>query len=312
MHCSFRVTLFRGENVEKLEYQQLFSTGTLALTAKEFGRAAAALESCYAFKTNFRTNYLLFLAMCGQKKFAAAFTLAQEYLREYISDNERFEKLLFAGAQAQKFIEIRKICTAVAPYMSATENKHFFTLLARQEAEFVKQQPVLYHKLKKEVVYCGSFDIFNQRTVWRKSHALPLADYLITVGFLLKDPNVHQLIKVNVLDDLRTLKVADEYELSFLDHKLYKIQPNKLHLFASSKLYQAFETSLLECNQDGLGQKRWEEVRLKLSLLYPFETQLVSFSKSWQRILLYEKEHLTAAEKLWANRLESSLTAWNI
>ncbi|WP_057896583.1 hypothetical protein [Liquorilactobacillus oeni] len=298
--------------MEETDYQRLYNDGIVALSAGKFQQASMSFTTCYSIKANFRTNYLLFLALTGQGQFSDAFLLAQKYLRDYVTDNERFEQLLSTGAQAKKFVEIRKLYLAVSAYMSDKEKRYFLELINQLEREFVSSKPKIYKSLKKKVIYCGACDLFEQRSVLNMAKSLPFADYLEAAVFLLKDPNVHQLIKVNVLDDLRLLKISDNYDFYFLDHNFYQVSPSTLHAFAASKLYNRFENSFLQKGEDGLGKERWAELRLKLSLLYPFEIDLVSFSSRWQHILLYEKEFLSVSDQKWADRLESSIAAWNV
>ena len=80
---------------------ELYFQAEEAYKNKDYTKARKLLEKEYLEKKTFRTNYFLFLVFLKIEDYIAAYETANEYIRQYIIDNEKFKKYqkaaIFAG-----------------------------------------------------------------------------------------------------------------------------------------------------------------------------------------------------------------------
>ncbi|EJE99064.1 hypothetical protein [Liquorilactobacillus mali] len=291
------------------EYEMSFSRGIAFLEDKNYKKAQKLLAECYLEKKNFRTNFFLFQACYGQSDFKEASRLADEYLIEYLSDNKKFESLILAKMMAGDVIGTHKLYLQVKKYMNTAEKNHFFGLIKKEESKIELEK---MQELKKSLLYCGAFSKIRQRKILQKSYNLPLDDFKETAQKLLCDENVHQFVKVSILDDLRQLNDNREAPYLFIDGKLYKIKPSGLHVFEETKLFSSLKQQIISEQNDNNDLLRWNEIKLKLSLLYPFEEKIIGNSQKWKGLLMLENiRNYSIEEQDLARKLEELLVEWS-
>ena len=71
---------------------ELYFQAEEAYKNKDYTKARKLLEKEYLEKKTFRTNYFLFLVFLKIEDYIAAYETANEYIRQYIIDNEKFKK----------------------------------------------------------------------------------------------------------------------------------------------------------------------------------------------------------------------------
>ncbi|MFT8424019.1 MAG: hypothetical protein ABF682_07750 [Liquorilactobacillus sp.] len=291
------------------EYQRAFSKGVEFLENKNYKKAQKLLAECYLEKKNFRTNFFLFQACYGQGDFKEARRLGKEYLTEYLSDNKKLDLLILAGMMAEDVIGTYKLYSHFRKYMNTTEKKHFFELIKDEESKIDVKRTL---ELKKSLLYCGSFPRMRQRRVLQDSYSLPLADFREVAPKILCDKNVHQFIKVSILDDLRQVEDSREAPYLFVDDKLYQIKPSELHVFEETKLFSALKYQIISEQNDNNDLLRWNEIKLKLSLLYPFEEKFIgNFRKVKELLMLENMQNYSDADQNLARKLEKLLVEWS-
>ncbi|MDV7757211.1 hypothetical protein [Liquorilactobacillus mali] len=291
------------------EYEMSFSRGIAFLEDKKYKKAQKLLAECYLEKKNFRTNFFLFQACYGQSDFKEASRLTDEYLIEYLSDNKKFEYLILAKMMAGDVIGTHKLYLQVKKYMNTVEKNHFFGLIKKEESKIELEK---MQELKKSLLYCGAFSKIRQRKILQESYNLPLDVFKETAQKLLCDENVHQFVKVSILDDLRQLNDNREAPYLFIDGKLYKIKPSGLHVFEETKLFSSLKQQVISEQNDNNDLLRWNEIKLKLSLLYPFEEKIIGNSQKWKGLLMLENiRNYSSEEQDLARKLEELLVEWS-
>ncbi|MBZ2404723.1 hypothetical protein [Liquorilactobacillus hordei] len=291
------------------EYQMIFFDGVESLENKNYKKAQMLFAECYLKRKNFRTNFFLFQACYGQNDFKEASRLAGEYLIEYLTDNKKFELLIRARMMAEDVIGMYKLYLQVSSYMNANEKKYFFDLIKKEEDKIDEKKS---REIKKALIYCGLFSGRHQRKALQDSYSLPLDDFKEAAPKILCDENVHQLIKVSILDDLRQLQDKREEKFLFIDGKTYSIRPVELHIFEETNLFSDLKQQVISEQNDNNDLLRWNEIKLKLSLLYPFEERIIDNSKKWKELLMLENIHsYENEEQKLALKLEKVLVEWS-
>lgn len=292
------------------DYQIFFSEGMNCLEKKNYRKAQDLFSECYLEKKNFRTNYFLFEACYRQKDFKEACRLAQEYLVEYIKDNEKLKSLLVATVKSKNGIGAHKLYLNIKNYMTVNEKKFFLDIIVNEENKISKLDS---ENLAKKLKYCGLQETYLQKKILQESYGLPLKIFKQVARKILSDENVHQFIRISILDDLRELE--DEQEINYLsiDNQITKLIPAKLHEFEQTSVYAALKHEILSRQNDDGNLLIWNEVKLKLRLLYPFEELIISDVRNWRKIFLLDNfEGTLPKDQVLAKSLEDIMVSWNI
>jgi hypothetical protein len=277
---------------------------------QEFSAAAVILTTCYQLRKNFKTNYLLFWCLLKLKNYQAAVETATDFLASYIENDDYLMNLFSAMGQAAMFIKMRELYLYLNDYMDAAEKKFFKAQIIQTEKK-VDQQ--FCRQIQRKVASMAFSPTAQQKKLVQELYKLPLTEFCSLARDLLLQPAVHPLIKNDILDNLRRLKIQKQIQIFFLDGKVYALIPQKLHDFQSSKIKIKFEKFFANASDQVLGTAQANEVFLKLQLLYPFENKIVDQVASWLPVLIGAKAELLNAKQLkWHQLLERWLQQWQV
>lgn len=276
----------------------------------EFYQANKLLKKCYRQKKNFRINYLLFSNFLALKDYSMAVATAEEYLTAYVADNDYLKQLFLAMGKAALFLKMRKLFIYFEQYMNQSEKSVFRRMIDQAEKQANQQFTSLCQSQSKKISF---WPVPAQRQLVEKILHLPLADFLVLSKRIMAMRTVHPLVKSELLDNLRALKIQTKYNLSFLNGKNIMVIPSELHDFKNSKLRKQFAVYFSHFSDQQLANLQKKEVFLKLQLLYPFEDRIVKFDHNWLAIFLGKKDELAEKDqKDWCLLLETYLSEWNI
>ena len=280
------------------------------MSEQNFSAAAAILTACYQAKKNFKTNYLLFCCLLNLKRYQAAVETATDFLADYIENDDYLINLFSAMGQAAMFIKMRELYLYLNDYMNAAEKKFFKEQIIQAER---KADRKFCHQIQKKIASMAFFPAAQQKKLIQELYKLPLAEFFSSAQELLLQPVVHPLIKNDILDNMRRLKLQKQIQLFFLDGQVYSLIPQKLHDFQSSAIKIKFDNFFANAADQVLSQAQANEVSLKLQLLYPFENQIIDQVTDWLPVLLGKKTDLLNAKQLkWHAILERWLQQWQV
>ncbi|WP_281166149.1 hypothetical protein [Liquorilactobacillus sicerae] len=279
-------------------------------TQGKFQLANGLLKNCYQQKKSFRINYLLFSNFLALKDYSLAVATAEEYLTAYIADDDYLEQLFWAMGKAALFLKMRKLFIYFKQYMNQDEKNKFRRMIDQAENQADQQFISLCQSESKKISFCP---VPAQRRLAEKMLHLPLVDFLALSKEVIAMRTVHPLLKSELLDNLRALKIQTKYGLSFLNGENITVIPSNLHDFKSSKLRKKFAVYFSHFSDQQLAALQKREVFLKLQLLYPFEDRMAKFNRTWLAILLGEKDELVGKEQRdLCLLLETYLSEWDI
>lgn len=291
---------------------ELYFQAEEAYKNKDYMKARKLLEKEYLEKKTFRTNYFLFLVFLKIEDYIAAYETANEYIRQYIIDNEKFKKYQKAAIFAGMNVKLQELSNNIFEYTTESEQKEFDKNQQTLLTDYLNKNSKL--ELMKQLSYLGIFPLFQQRKILKDAYGLSVDDFFINTKKILIDSNIHPLLKSNILDDYRKLNLEETVQytdykntVKILDvRKLKEIEEYKIY----KKIYKEFKQLPMNDFEKDL---KWKEIVLKLMVLYPFNDIEQDLEQNLIYILLCNDEFkvLNEQELAFSKKLEDYIEQWN-
>lgn len=291
---------------------ELYFQAEEAYKNKDYTKARKLLEKEYLEKKTFRTNYFLFLVFLKIEDYIAAYETANEYIRQYIIDNEKFKKYQKAAIFAGMNVKLQELSNNIFEYTTESEQKEFDKNQQKLLTDYLNKNSKL--ELMKQLSYLGIFPLFQQRKILKDAYGLSVDDFFINTKKILIDSNIHPLLKSNILDDYRKLNLEETVQytdyknaVKILDvRKLKEIEEYKIY----KKIYKEFKQLPIDDFEKDL---KWKEIVLKLMVLYPFNDIEQNLEQNLIYILLCNDEFkvLNEQELAFSKKLEDYIEQWN-
>lgn len=291
---------------------ELYFQAEEAYKNEDYTKARKLLEKEYLEKKTFRTNYFLFLVFLKIEDYIAAYETANEYIRQYIIDNEKFKKYQKAAIFAGMNVKLQELSNNIFEYTTESEQKEFDKNQQILLTDYLNKNSKL--ELMKQLSYLGVFPLFQQRKILKDAYGLSVDDFFINTKKILIDSNIHPLLKSNILDDYRKLNLEETVQytdykntVKILDvRKLKEIEEYKIY----KKIYKEFKQLPMNDFEKDL---KWKEIVLKLMVLYPFNDIEQDLEQNLIYILLCNDEFkvLNEQELAFSKKLEDYIEQWN-
>ena len=291
---------------------ELYFQAEEAYKNKDYTKVRKLLEKEYLKKKTFRTNYFLFLVFLKIEDYIAAYETANEYIRQYIIDNEKFKKYQKAAIFAGMNVKLQELSNNIFEYTTESEQKEFDKNQQTLLTDYLNKNSKL--ELMKQLSYLGVFPLFQQRKILKDAYGLSVDDFFINTKKILIDSNIHPLLKSNILDDYRKLNLEETVQytdykntVKILDvRKLKEIEEYKIY----KKIYKEFKQLPMNDFEKDL---KWKEIVLKLMVLYPFNDIEQNLEQNLIYILLCNDEFkvLNEQELAFSKKLEDYIEQWN-
>lgn len=291
---------------------ELYFQAEEAYKNKDYTKARKLLEKEYLEKKTFRTNYFLFLVFLKIEDYIAAYETANEYIRQYIIDNEKFKKYQKAAIFAGMNVKLQELSNNIFEYTTESEQKEFDKNQQKLLTDYLNKNSKL--ELMKQLSYLGVFPLFQQRKILKDAYGLSVDDFFINTKKILIDSNIHPLLKSNILDDYRKLNLEETVQytdykntVKILDvRKLKEIEEYKIY----KKIYKEFKQLPMNDFEKDL---KWKEIVLKLMVLYPFNDIEQNLEQNLIYILLCNDEFKVLNEQklAFSKKLEDYIEQWN-
>ncbi len=294
-----------------MEQEKLYEAGCAALEKSDFSQAKELLLQAYQAKKTFKVNYLLFTALKELRDHQMASLLAEDYLLDYLRDDQKLTEYVTEMIYAGKVRKIEMTLNLMSGFMSAKEKDNFMRLFDQTLATVRTQTDV--NTLTKKLKHLGALDILEQRQVFEASVSLTIAEFVESVSADLVDEDVHPLVRAAILDELRYLGSEKTVTYLLFTGEKQDFVPGDLKELDDYMMYQRL-VALLEADLEYAADQKTQilaELKLKLQLLYPKLTAPFTDPEKLYAVLL-GKSDLEAQAREFAQALESSLAQWMV
>lgn len=275
-------------------------------------KARKLLEKEYLEKKTFRTNYFLFLVFLKIEDYIAAYETANEYIRQYIIDNEKFKKYQKAAIFAGMNVKLQELSNNIFEYTTESEQKEFDKNQQTLLTDYLNKNSKL--ELMKQLSYLGIFPLFQQRKILKDAYGLSVDDFFINTKKILIDSNIHPLLKSNILDDYRKLNLEETVQYTDYKNTVKTLDVRKLKEIEEYKIYKKIYKEFKQLPMNDFEKDlKWKEIVLKLMVLYPFNDIEQDLEQNLIYILLCNDEFkvLNEQELAFSKKLEDYIEQWN-
>ena len=291
---------------------ELYFQAEEAYKNKDYTKARKLLEKEYLEKKTFRTNYFLFLVFLKIEDYIAAYETANEYIRQYIIDNEKFKKYQKAAIFAGMNVKLQELSNNIFEYTTESEQKEFDKNQQTLSTDYLNKNSKL--ELMKQLSYLGIFPLFQQRKILKDAYGLSVDDFFINTKRILIDSNIHPLLKSNILDDYRKLNLEETVQYTDYKNTVKTLDVKKLKEIEEYKIYKKIYKEFKQLPMNDFEKDlKWKEIVLKLMVLYPFNDIEQNLEQNLIYILLCNDEFkvLNEQELAFSKKLEDYIEQWN-
>lgn len=291
---------------------ELYFQAEEAYKNKDYTKARKLLEKEYLEKKTFRTNYFLFLVFLKIEDYIAAYETANEYIRQYIIDNEKFKKYQKAAIFAGMNVKLQELSNNIFEYTTESEQKEFDKNQQTLSTDYLNKNSKL--ELMKQLSYLGIFPLFQQRKILKDAYGLSVDDFFINTKKILIDSNIHPLLKSNILDDYRKLNLEETVQYTDYKNTVKTLDVKKLKEIEEYKIYKKIYKEFKQLPMNDFEKDlKWKEIVLKLMVLYPFNDIEQNLEQNLIYILLCNDEFkvINEQELAFSKKLEDYIEQWN-
>lgn len=291
---------------------ELYFQAEEAYKNKDYTKARKLLEKEYLEKKTFRTNYFLFLVFLKIEDYIAAYETANEYIRQYIIDNEKFKKYQKAAIFAGMNVKLQELSNNIFEYTTESEQKEFDKNQQTLLTDYLNKNSKL--EIMKQLSYLGIFPLFQQRKILKDAYGLSVDDFFINTKKILIDSNIHPLLKSNILDDYRKLNLEETVQYTDYKNTVKILDVRKLKEIEEYKIYKKIYKEFKQLPMNNFEKDlKWKEIVLKLMVLYPFNDIEQNLEQNLIYILLCNDEFkvLNEQELAFSKKLEDYIEQWN-
>lgn len=291
---------------------ELYFQAEEAYKNKDYIKARKLLEKEYLEKKTFRINYFLFLVFLKIEDYIAAYETANEYIRQYIIDNEKFKKYQKAAIFAGMNVKLQELSNNIFEYTTESEQKEFDKNQQTLLTDYLNKNSKL--EIMKQLSYLGIFPLFQQRKILKDAYGLSVDDFFINTKKILIDSNIHPLLKSNILDDYRKLNLEETVQYTDYKNTVKILDVKKMKEIEEYKIYKKIYKEFKQLPMNNFEKDlKWKEIVLKLMVLYPFNDIEQNLEQNLIYILLCNDEFkvLNEQELAFSKKLEDYIEQWN-
>lgn len=171
-------------------------------------------------------------------------------------------------------------------------------IAAEQDAE--REYTETIRQGLRRFYHLGDATIRNQQIRLREAYQLPLATFLTGVKFVLRDPFVHPLVRANIIEVLRKLKITEPLTYYWLDKQEHQVIPAELpelkDILAVKETEQQLQKRLANDNPT-LYKAALQQFNLQLLFLMPRISEVITQPIQWADYLIATLNGQTLAGK---------------
>ncbi len=302
--------------VSELTLEELYQAAQAASTSQKWSQAASLWERVYQAQQTPKFNFQLVTALVADRQYSAAINYAAEFEGVYRRSDSAASLYLRALIGSQQFIPARMLIVARVTHRdwSKTASRE----LDAAERAATSEMAATMKTAMRRFYHLSDQPAIAQAEQIQAAQRLTYEKYVTAAKFLLVDPFLHQLARVEVLDTLRALGVSETVTFQWLDQTVISCQPSALVPVGTDSLAKTVHAALearIGHQNASLSQELTASLRLQLMYLYPRTELGITDANAWVRLMLNQSPttpatNLTAGEEKMVH-LQSVIQKYN-
>ncbi|ETY73977.1 hypothetical protein [Lactiplantibacillus fabifermentans] len=260
-----------------------------AAAAADWSTAAALFETAYQATQTATLNEQLVNALVQTEKYTPALTYAMEFEAAYLANDTAATLYLTAALGSHQLIDARIF---VAQRPSGSWQTTAFERITAAEATAEETLQATLTTTMRQFYHLSELPVPAQTERLHAAKQLTLTKYLTAAQFLLVDPFLHQLTRVEVLYTLHELRVTQPVDFIWLDGTKQTVVPADLPALAADATSQQVVAVLQQplAQQDAsLTENLQAFLPLQLMYLYPFSEKAISDAEQWVQLVVADQ-----------------------
>lgn len=257
-----------------------------AIATEKWSEAASLWETVYQAEQTADNNYQLVTALVADEQFLAASTTAAEFEQTYLETDQAADLYLTALLKSHQFIPAHILLNArqVGPWTHSAQDR---IQAAENQAE--QTMATTLDTTMRQFYHLSDQPVGAQTERLQAAKHLTYGKYLTAAKFLLVDPFLHQLSRVEVLYTLRAMGVPDEVTMQTFDEQRVTVVPATLPAMgkdATSLAVQQVLTEMIGQDDPTLYAGLQALLSLQLMFLYPQIERVILDAEVWVKVFV--------------------------
>ena len=250
--------------------EELIEKAQQAYDNGHYDQAVALMEEAYLKNKNFHNNYYLFKFLKEDQKWVQAVTVANEYLNEYIQNDDYFYQYFDCRLHAGDVLGCFELLNQLDPYLNSTERQILAQKVKLYPSYLSKEQQELKQNVLRKLKYLGGFSIHEQREILNNVNLLNPQELFLNCRSVFLDQDVPCVVRMSLLNTLRKAS-NNQVKVLNLFNEVIQVDLSKLAPIEELPVYVKIKQQIFDSKKiaEPLKLRMFSEAKMKLFVVYP-------------------------------------------
>lgn len=250
--------------------EELIEKAQQAYDNGHYDQAVALMEEAYLKNKNFHNNYYLFKFLKKDQKWVQAVTVANEYLNEYIQNDDYFYQYFDCRLHVGDVLGCFELLNQLDPYLNSTERQTLAQKVKLYPSYLSKEQQELKQNVLRKLKYLGGFSIHEQREILNSVNFLNPQELFLNCRSVFLDQDVPCVVRMSLLNTLRKVS-NNQVKVLNLFNEVIQVDLSKLAPIEELPVYAKIKQRIFDSKKiaEPLKLRMFSEAKMKLFVVYP-------------------------------------------
>lgn len=290
--------------------EELIEKAQQAYDSGHYDQAVTLMEEAYLKNKNFHNNYYLFKFLKKDQKWIEAVTVANEYLNEYIQNDDYFYQYFDCRLHAGDILGCFALLNRLDPYLNSIEHQILAKKIKSYPSYLSKKQQELKQETLRKLKYLGGFLVREQHEILNNIKLLNPQELFLNCKTVFLDKDVPCVVRMSLLDTLRKVS-NNQIKVLNLFNEVIQVDLSTLAPIEKFPIYAKIRQQILDSKEiaEPLKLRMFSEAKVKLFTVYPEIPQMDQ--NELLEIALMRGENLSAKGKILRSKIDVEIDRIN-
>lgn len=290
--------------------EELIEKAQQAYDSGHYDQAVALMEEVYLKNKNFHNNYYLFKFLKKDQKWIEAVMVANEYLNEYIQNNDYFYQYFDCRLHAGDILGCFELLNRLDPYLNSIERQTLAKKIKSYPSYLSKKQQELKQETLRKLKYLGGFSVREQREILNNIKLLNPQELFLNCKTVFLDKDVPCVVRMSLLNTLRKVS-NNQVKVLNLFNEVIQVDLSTLAPIEKFPIYVKIRQQILDSKEiaEPLKLRVFSEAKMKLFTIYPEITKIDQ--SELLEIALTRRQNLSAKGKILCSKIDEEIDRIN-